>query len=153
MTRFLPEVRSMLLDPLVNEFDRFYSKFMGDQGVLDGLKGSGGYPKLDALEKDGYFYVHASVPGVETENLTVEVEDGVLRINGKMSEDLRSEGAAYHVREMKSSRFMRQFTLPEYVEGDPEAILKNGVLTLKWKVKQKEIPLPPKKRIAVKKEE
>jgi HSP20 family molecular chaperone IbpA len=116
---------------------------------------------MDVVMEDGVWTIEAAVPGVPLENLKVEIEpyesdpthygkDGkrILRISGKMESAQRSEGAEYYKKELRKSNFERMIVLPEYIKGEPEALLKNGVLTLKWEVP--ELKKPEKKSIAIK---
>jgi HSP20 family molecular chaperone IbpA len=132
-----PSLSSSLRDdffyPLEQQFDRFWTDFWGND-VMDGLKASTGYPKLDITTGEGKFTITAAVPGVEQDNVSVEVlPDGIVRISGEMAKEYKSEKADYYVRELHKSRFCREVRLPDGVTGDPEAELKSGILSLTWK--------------------
>ncbi len=51
--------------------------------------------------------------------------------------------------ELRHSSFERHFQLPDYIEGDPEAKLKDGLLTLKWNLKNKDKPISENKQIPI----
>jgi HSP20 family molecular chaperone IbpA len=142
----LTATRSQLFTPFEDVFDRFFDDFFGDRRNLDRAKAGTGYPKLDIVteessEKQGtsYWVVKAAVPGVNPDELKVEVlpqtntAPAMLRISGQMSEEYRSpDHAAYHMRELHKSSFRRELVLPDYIEGDPQAKIKDGILTLRW---------------------
>jgi HSP20 family molecular chaperone IbpA len=123
--------------------------------LLNSLKHSN-YPKLDILVTDGRYRIEVAVPGVVPDDLKVEIlpesnGERVLRICGKMSHDYQySKETEYHFRELTRAKFQRVITLPDYVKGDPDATVQNGMLTLTWQLEQ---PLanPEVKQIPIKK--
>jgi HSP20 family molecular chaperone IbpA len=122
-----------LFYPLQKEFEKFFDGFFCNS-VLDGLKSKTGYPKLDVSTENGKFIVRAAVPGVSQENVSVEVlPNGIARISGETSSEYKSDKANYYVRELHKSNFCRELRLPEGVLGDPEAEIKDGILTVSWK--------------------
>lgn len=85
-------------------------------------------PAVDIFETDAGLTVVADVPGVTRENLNVEVRDGVLSIEGRVSSEME---IVFDSREFELAGFYREFRLPEQI--DPSRIragLKHGVLTL-----------------------
>ena len=134
--------------PFETAIDRMVDDFFGND-FLEGFKGAR-FPKLNAYTHEGWWIVEAGVPGVGADELDVEVLDGVLTIGGKMAtEDEKREGD-YYVRELSSKSFRRQIRLPDSVEGDPDATLKDGLLTLKWKIKEEVLAKATARRIDVK---
>lgn len=72
------------------------------------------------------------LPGVPEENISVELENGVLKISGEKTEN-RTEGDEdrYYVQERSFGSFSRSFTLPRSIDGAAvEAVFKSGVLTV-----------------------
>jgi HSP20 family molecular chaperone IbpA len=68
------------------------------------------------------------MPGVDKEGLDINLEKGVLTINGKV--DLEERGNQI-LREFSPANYYRQFKLAEHIDADKsQAELKNGVLTL-----------------------
>lgn len=134
--------------PFETAIDRMVDDFFGND-FLEGFKGAR-FPKLNAFEKDGHWYVQAGVPGVKAEDLNVEVADGVLTISGKMVSEEEEEQPEYYVRELSTKAFRRQIRLPDTIEGDPEASLKDGLLTLEWQVKKEILEEAMTRRIEIK---
>jgi HSP20 family molecular chaperone IbpA len=131
--------------PIQTEFDRFFDGFFNDKSVLSRVKGKAGYPKMDIVSEDGKWSIRAAVPGVDPKAIKVEVEPNgdFVRISGEMSEEYRSpEGSKYMVTELHKSRFSREVSIPDFVEGDPEATIKDGIITLTWKAN---LPKPEEK--------
>jgi HSP20 family protein len=142
--------RNDALFPVEQWVNSFFDEFWKDNPVKQ-LSAST-FPKMNVYEKDGQFVVTAMVPGMKSDDLTVEIEDGVLSLSGRMSEEYRTpEGSAEYVRELRSSSFERRISLPEHVDGEPEAVMKDGVLRLSFQTKQPE-QVSTAKRIAIKAE-
>lgn len=87
-------------------------------------------PRVDILENDKGLVLTADLPGVDPDNLEVELEKRVLTIRGRVDEEV-PEGFGVLYKEYEIGDFERRFTLsgdfdPENVEAD----LENGVLRL-----------------------
>jgi HSP20 family protein len=85
---------------------------------------------VDVKGEDEAYELIALVPGLEAEDLSIEVLNNTITIRGEFK--LAVEGADYVTHELPQGRFMRTVTLP--VALDPakaEASIKNGVLTLR----------------------
>lgn len=105
---------------------------------------------LDVAEQEGKFLVKASVPGIAPEDLDISLSDNVLTIKGETHTETEKEEETYHLRERRSGRFMRSFSLPTLVkEEEIEATYENGVLTLE--IPKAEEVKPKKIEVAVKK--
>lgn len=140
--------RDDLFYPIEQVFDEFFSDFFRTD-LLGRIKNSGGYPKMDVLEADGKFIVSVAVSGMSRDDLDVEVSpENVLTVRGRISEEYRSpENANFYLRELRRSAFERSISLPDKVQGDPKAVMKDGLLTLTWEVAKP--PTPEVRRIAI----
>lgn len=149
-TRGLVPHRNDLFAPIEQHFNKFFEEFWNQKG-LDTIKATAGFPKLNAYEKNGELYMTFSVAGISANDLHVDVTpDGYLVLSGKMSEEHQSpEDAVWYIRELRQSSFERRLKLPDSVEGDPKAMLKDGMLTLKWSLKNSKKELQTTKRITV----
>lgn len=150
-----------LFGSLESHFDQFFNEFF-NKSSCNKIKANSGYPKLDVVDEEESWVVKAAVPGVDSDNLKVEILPSVetestgappiLKISGKISEEYKSpENSTYYIRELKMSNFSREMYIPHFVEGEPEAELKNGILSLKWKKKEKEKKKDQPKLIEIKK--
>jgi HSP20 family protein len=85
-------------------------------------------PPVDIYETDEVLVVLADLPGVPKEGLSVQVEKGILTIEGRVERD--TPGNLLR-REFALTSFFRQFRLTETVDSEKiRASLKNGVLRL-----------------------
>lgn len=126
-------LRDSFFGPLEDQFDQFFSQWFGDPSITKTLEISPGYPKVDISVDGDKWIVRAAIPGVEPENVKIELTDRVVRISGEMAKEHKSETAQYQIREMHKSRFSREIYLPDEATGEPEAEIKNGILSLSWK--------------------
>ena len=99
-------------------------------------------PVVDISESEDAFLVKAELPGVDKDDVSVKVENGVLTIKGEKRSE--TEDKKNHRIECSYGSFVRSFTLPQTTKsGSIEAEYKNGILTLtipkSEEVKPKEI--------------
>lgn len=85
-------------------------------------------PTVDIFEQDGGLTLMADMPGVSSEQLQVDIDQGVLTLEGVVNDELKGERL---FSEFAPSGYYRRFRLPEHLDSDKiDAQLKNGVLTL-----------------------
>ena len=96
-------------------------------------------PSVDLYETADAFVVEADLPGVRKEDVTVQVENGDLVLQGWRSLEKSHSDGRYHTMERSSGHFTRQMKLPESVEKDAiQAEFRDGVLrVILPKIKQK----------------
>ena len=85
-------------------------------------------PPVDIFETGDGLVVVADMPGVQSSDLEVRVEQGILTLQARARHELPGEP---YYREFQLVNFFRQFQLSDEVDVDNiSAELKNGVLTL-----------------------
>ena len=89
-------------------------------------------PKVDIAEKDKNYLISAEFPGVDSDNINVTLEDGLLTISAEtQSEDKKEEEGKIIYQERKYGKFSRSFNVGRSIqEGDITAKSKDGILTL-----------------------
>lgn len=96
-----------------------------------------GFPKMDVFYTKDHYCVEALVP-CEEKDVSVEIKEKegqrFVVISGQMSQQQEQSDAKFISRELRRSKFSRTMLLPTEIQGDPEATIKNGVLSLKWKL-------------------
>ena len=145
--------RDDFLFPIESHFNKIFDQMLGPNSLKDSLKASQGYPKMDVVEDEKFLTVKVAVPGLKAEDIVVEYNNvgGELEvtISGKMSQSYESpKNAKYYVKELRQSVFKRTLLLPEYATKEPDAVLEDGILTLKWDVPEAAKISEPK-RIAI----
>lgn len=77
------------------------------------------------------FQLEVSVPGINKEDIKVNVEKGLLTISYDKKEENKSEGSKTIRREFSSRSFKRSFTVAEEINADAvQAKYENGILKL-----------------------
>lgn len=88
-------------------------------------------PLVDIYETDEGVVIQADLPGVRKENVSVEVKNNILTIQGQRDVETPVEDDRYYRRERICGAFQRSFTLRSAVSPDSiKASFKNGVLTV-----------------------
>lgn len=101
-------------------------------------------PAVDIYETDKGLSVVADMPGVAKDDLKIQVEEGILTIQGRTTLSRRTHPTS---EEYKLYNYFRQFELSDDVEHENiRAELKNGVVTLNLPKAERAMP----KRIDVK---
>ena len=150
-TSWLRLPRDSFFGPFEQVFDQLINEFKGPS-FFDRVKSNSGYPKMNISETGNDFDITVNVAGVAPEDLKIEVEDKILRISGKTHGQEENEDTCFYIRELTQRQFIREVRLPENIEGEPEATMKNGVLNLKWKLPEPQIEEKKIKTITIKQE-
>jgi HSP20 family protein len=112
---------------------RFENEIKGvlNRFFADGAENTGWTPRVDIREEDTRFVILADVPGVDTKDIEISMDKGVLSIKGERK-SLGNEDSAKVTRvERSSGTFQRSFTLPDSVDAESvTAAGKNGVLEI-----------------------
>ena len=97
-------------------------------------------PAIDAYRDDQGMVVRLELPGMSTEDIDVQIEEGVLTVRGERRFDNEIEDDAWIRRERRYGQFERSFTLPEGTDVDSiSADMNNGVLEIN-------VPHPPERQ-------
>ena len=99
----------------------------------------------DIRDEEEAFVLTALVPGLKAEDLTINILEDVVNIEGEYKQDENE----YLLHELPSGKFRRSLRLPTAVNSDKvDARIVDGVLTLR--LPKAESALPKKIKIAVK---
>lgn len=103
-------------------------------------------PAVDIFESEKEITLLADLPGVQSEDLTIDLRDNVLTLSGDVAPE-EGAGETDLLIEYEVGKYYRQFTLSEEVDqGKIEAELKDGILRLHLPKSEKAVP----KKITVK---
>ena len=150
--RLRPVSRDEVFGPLSRQLDRMLNDVFG-QDFTDGVKSKANFPPLDAYTtRDGHLVVKTTVAGYPPNEINVQIlPEGVLEISGTSKSNGEKSENQYHIRELSYGSFRRQLRLPDNIEGDPVAELKDGILTLTFKLQLPEEKQPEAKKITIQK--
>jgi HSP20 family protein len=93
---------------------------------------AGWSPAVDIQETDNEFILKADLPDVQKDDVKVELEGGLLTIEGERRKEKEEKGKRFHKIERSYGKFVRHFTLPTEVDGpNVKAEFKDGVLNVR----------------------
>lgn len=88
-------------------------------------------PMLDIREEKDLFLVQAELPGMNRENVTIEMEGDMLQITALKEQDMEQKEEGYLRKERGSMRFFRQIPMPDNLDRESiKARMENGVLEI-----------------------
>ena len=88
-------------------------------------------PSVDVREDADRFTVQADLPGVESKDIQVTADDGLLTIRGERRFERKEAKPGFERLERAEGRFLRRFTLPDNVQSEAiKARHSNGVLEI-----------------------
>ncbi len=90
-------------------------------------------PPVDVYEDENSLTVEMEIPGVNQEDLTIEVDGNVLNVRGERKLEREEKGRDFRRIERQYGSFQRSLTLPPSVDPDNvEATYENGVLRIRF---------------------
>jgi HSP20 family molecular chaperone IbpA len=117
--------------------------FFGD--IFEDFGRSNGLMRSDIYEKDDNYFIEIDVPGFRKENVTMDYDDGYLKISGKR-EEATEENTNYLHRERYSGEFSRSYYIGNIEESKIKATFDNGTLRVTF---PKEEPKSTAKQIPI----
>ncbi|MDX9772484.1 MAG: Hsp20/alpha crystallin family protein [Bacteroidales bacterium] len=88
-------------------------------------------PAVNIREDEKSFFLELAVPGMNKNDLKIEVKDDVLTISAEQKEEKQDDTEGYKRREFSYSSFCRSFYLPEDVNGEKiGASYRDGILNV-----------------------
>ena len=120
-----------------NEFDtmldrvikpqNFQSKLVDNKRIIDTYDNT---PLTNILENDEFFKYEIITPGVTKENITIELEDNLIKFSGLINTEL-NDGEKYNKKEYYITKFYRVFNIPEnIITNEINAKTENGITTI-----------------------
>jgi HSP20 family protein len=96
-------------------------------------------PQIELQQTGNELIVRADLPGVKREDVTVEVEDGVLTVSGERRQEDREERDGFVRSERRYGSFYRSIPLPEGVNEDNiSATFGDGVLEVRARIPEQQ---------------
>jgi HSP20 family protein len=86
-------------------------------------------PRVNIEETDDQFEVTAELPGLEKQDVKIEVKDHVLTFTGEKKTEKKQKDRNVHLYERAYGKFCRTFALPDNVDVDKiGAEFRDGIL-------------------------
>jgi len=115
------------LSTLQSEMNRLFSGFFDEQGQGNGSRRWA--PAIDVFEREDAIVLKADLPGLDEDDVRIEVNDNVLAIAGERRSEAQEEKSGYYRVERSYGAFARSIVLPEGVDPEKiEADFDRGVL-------------------------
>lgn len=122
------------LQDFQDEMNRMIENAFGDFGLTEsgsGLKMTNWKPAIELNEINGNFELKAELPGINKDNVDVEVGEDFITIHAETEEKKEEQTKNTHKSEFRYGQFLRTVPLPSSVESDKaKAEYKNGILTI-----------------------
>ena len=98
-------------------------------------------PATDVHETEKEYVIKADLPEVAKEDVKVNLQEGVLTIEGERKREKEEKGKKFHKMEREYGKFVRRFVLPTEVEPSlVRAEFKDGVLNVHLPKSEKATP-------------
>jgi HSP20 family protein len=126
------------LDTLQSDVNRLFDGFFGRSASPS--SGRRWIPAMDLVETDEHLVLRADLPGLDREDIEIEVKDNVLTVAGERKAEHEEKGEGFHRVERAFGRFSRSLDLPQGIAADEvDARFDRGVLEVR-------IPKPEERR-------
>jgi HSP20 family protein len=114
-----------------DRFNKIQSLFDESFGRFRDSGAEGWHPPVDILESEDAYLLRAELPGMQKEDLDLELKDGTLTLTGERKATKLADGVQYRSVERRNGKFVRSFVLPETVQDDGiRANYKDGILEI-----------------------
>lgn len=112
------------LDDFFNDFFNNFDRF----GLVD--RGINAF-RTDIKETENEYIILAELPGVNKENINIEVDENYMIITAVNDEIIEEEKNNYIRKERRSGRFQRSFNVSDVNVDEIEAKYENGILEVR----------------------
>jgi len=125
-------------DDLVNLFDELGGRRGEASPQLRAQTGTIAWvPKIDVMQRANELVVRLDLPGVNPDDVTVEISDAAVTISGERKQEHAEENGSIYRFERSYGAFFREIPLPEgAIVNQAKASVKDGVLEIS-------VPAPP----------
>lgn len=109
---------------------------------IDGHQFDSNFPHMDVLERNTELLIFIELPGIELEDFSVYQYDDAVIIEGIRNRECQGNKISFMRMERNCSNFRRIVRSPSFVDAiNDTALLKDGVLLLKFKLHGKNIEI------------
>ncbi|MFP4002105.1 MAG: Hsp20/alpha crystallin family protein [Thermoplasmata archaeon] len=127
------------MDSIFEDLNRTLDQFFGGPSPVRERRRGIRAPAIDMQDLGDRYQIEADIPGINKDDIEIELRDDSLVIEGETSEKTEEEGEDYIRRERGYRSFYRQLPVPEGIEEEKiSAELDHGVLTIDLPKKETE---------------
>ena len=115
-----------------DDFNRVFQGFLSPMRWVEEATGADLTPAMDVKERDDAYVIKTEMPGVNKDDVSITLENGVLTITGESkSEKEEKQGERVLRQERRYGKFVRSLRLGTQIdEKGVKASYKDGVLEL-----------------------
>jgi HSP20 family protein len=133
MNTLIRSPRGPFLRRANDDFDALFQDFFRPMRWVEEEEARVGLaPRMDVVERDDEFVVHAELPGVNKDAIEVSIEDGVITVSAETrSETEEKEGDRVIRQERRYGKYLRSLRLGKDIDQKRvRATYKDGILEL-----------------------
>ena len=120
------------LDNLQGEMNRLFDTFFGGNGGAASPRARRWVPAMDLVEEGDVLVLRADLPGLERDDVAIEIKDNVLTVSGERKSEHTDKGEGFYRVERAFGGFSRSLALPDGVDADGVAAsFDKGVLEVR----------------------
>ncbi|HET8566557.1 MAG TPA: Hsp20/alpha crystallin family protein [Solirubrobacterales bacterium] len=108
------------LDAFQTDMNRLFDSFIGRREGAAYGPSRRWIPPMDLVETEDRLVLRADLPGVDRDEIEIEVKDGVLTVSGERKAQHEDKREGYHRVERSFGRFSRSLELPKGI--DPQSV-------------------------------
>ena len=120
------------------DIDSMFDNFFNDS-FMPAIFTGDAQLKVDIKENEKEYIVEADLPGINKEEINVELNNDRLTIAVERKEEVNEEKENYIRRERRSGSYCRSFMVENVKQDDIAAKFENGVLSLTLPKKEAEV--------------
>ena len=106
------------LDTLQGEVNRLFDTFFGNgRAGIGESRARRWVPAMDLVETEDALVLKADLPGLERDDVTIEVKDNVLTVSGERKEEHSDRTDGYYRVERAFGGFARSLALPDGIDA------------------------------------
>ncbi len=116
-------------EPFSTEVNRLFNTLLGGENGGELQRWS---PAMDLVEADDHFLLKADLPGLDEDDVAIELRDNTLRVSGERKAEHEQRERGWYRMERSFGQFSRSLTLPEGINADAiAATFDKGVLEVR----------------------
>ena len=135
------------LERAPRQIENYYKEMDGLMGNFFGIcdsrmsSGDGFSPRINVAETETDYVVTMDLPGVDPNDVTVEMTDGQLLMSGERKTEIEEKVKTFHRVERKSGQFRRVVAVALPVDEEKvDASYRDGVLSVTLPKTEKAVP-------------
>lgn len=120
------------LEEVSNRLNRLFSRTPARTGTNQEMMVLADWmPSVDISETDTAYLIKGEIPGVNKDDVKVDIEDGMITLRGERKQEKEEKGRKFHRVERSYGCFARSFRMPDDVdESAVKAEFKDGMISI-----------------------